>query len=66
MDIDEDTNQEEPTCWRTKAIEQFNLLPVPEGWKDAVAVGSQQAWENYYHDRLRKKDEYRELFGKDT
>ena len=30
MDIDEDTNQEEPTCWRTKAIEL----------KDTIAVGS--------------------------
>ena len=37
--------------WRNKSIEKFDLQPVPDGWKDSVTVGSEEAWKRYYEYR---------------
>jgi len=43
----------ETMSWRAKSIEEFGLQPVPDGWKDSVAIGSEEAWESYYTYRSR-------------
>ncbi|KAL7553110.1 hypothetical protein ACHAWF_016368 [Thalassiosira exigua] len=44
------------TSWRVRSIERFGLQPVPDGWKDSVAVGSEDAWKRYYEYRLEKEE----------
>lgn len=39
--------------WRAKSIEKFNLLPVPDEWKDAVAFGTKYTWKRYYSHRTK-------------
>ena len=43
--------------WREKSIEKFGLLPIPDGWKNSVAVGSENAWERYYNYRVKIESE---------
>lgn len=43
----------ETLSWRAKSIEEFGLQPVPDGWKDSVAIGSEEAWKSYYAYRSR-------------
>lgn len=43
--------------WRAKSIEKFGLKPVPDEWKDSVAIGSEDAWKRYYEYRSNKEDE---------
>jgi len=40
------------SSWRDKSIEKFNLRPVPDGWKDSVAIGTEDTWERYYMYRV--------------
>ena len=43
--------------WRDKSMKQFGLLDVPDGWKDAIARGTEEAWEKYYKYRVNTEDE---------
>ena len=43
--------------WRAKCIQEFGLQPVPDEWKDAVAAGSDEAWERYYAYRSQIENE---------
>ena len=42
--------------WRDKAIDKFDLRPVPEKWKDAVALGDEDTWKRYYKYRSEIDD----------
>ena len=41
--------------WREKSIERFDLQPVPDGWKDSVAIGSDEAWQRYFSYRTKQE-----------
>jgi len=43
----------EGMSWRDKSIIQFGLLAVPDGWKDSVARGTENAWKRYYEYRMK-------------
>ncbi|CAJ1919826.1 unnamed protein product [Cylindrotheca closterium] len=45
-----------PSLWRAKCIERFQLKPVPEGWKDAVAGGTETAWKRYFEYRSQEEE----------
>ena len=50
------------SSWREKSIDKFNLQPVPNKWKDSVAIGSEDAWKRYYNYRVDKeKDDARNI-----
>ena len=48
--------EETPSSWRIKCIETFNLKPVPEAWKDGVAVGTESAWKTYFEYRTSEEE----------
>ena len=52
--------------WRDKSIKQFGLLDLPDGWKDSVARGTEDAWKKYYEYRIKaegKQNKYEEDNG---
>ncbi|KAL7542123.1 hypothetical protein ACHAXR_011521 [Thalassiosira sp. AJA248-18] len=49
---DGDESTSEGISWRCKCIAQFGLSDVPDGWKDSVAIGSEDAWKRYYEYRI--------------
>lgn len=55
-DDGDDVDRDVVTSWRNKSIEKFGLQPVPDGWKDSVAVGSEEAWKRYYEYRSNAED----------
>mmetsp|Transcript_8400 Transcript_8400/g.18824 ORF Transcript_8400/g.18824 Transcript_8400/m.18824 type:complete len:340 (-) Transcript_8400:64-1083(-) len=46
--------------WRAKSIEKFGLQPVPDAWKDSVAIGSEEGWNRYYEFRSKSEQEDRD------
>jgi hypothetical protein len=51
MAEEESNHKKTKMDWRTKCIEEFELLPVP--WQDEVARGSNEAWKKYYEYRSK-------------
>jgi hypothetical protein len=51
--------------WRNKCIEKFLLRPVPDGWKNQVAEGSEEAWKQYYRYRTAResKDDHDQVYN---
>ncbi|KAL7537692.1 hypothetical protein ACHAXR_008004 [Thalassiosira sp. AJA248-18] len=47
----------EVSSWRIKSIDCFCLQPVPDEWRDYVAVGSEDAWKRYYEYRSKVEQE---------
>lgn len=58
-------NLDHAISWRAKSIEEFNLIPVPDGWKDAVAVGTEEAWKRYYEYRNQIESDHTKRFVSD-